>query len=125
MRSQEFITEEGRQSRARLMRRHQQSTTGLNTFGNSNFNNTYDLNRVMMAVAMTDGNIKPELDKESWAAKYNTAHPFTAIEQEMLEKAFDAAGIPFQDLNAGDVKSKELDSTNKQSPLKPFKGYKK
>jgi len=125
MRAKDFIQENNKQTRRKIMRRHQQSTTGLNTFGRSNFDNTYDLNRVMMAVAMTDGTNKPEIDKESWAAKYNTAHPYTAIEQEMLELAYDAAGIPFQDLNKGDVKSQELDSTNKASPIKPFKGYKK
>lgn len=125
MRAKEFIKEDGPKGRARTMKRYQQSTTGLNTFGRSNFDNTYDLNRVMMAVAMTDGQIKPNLDKETWAAKYNTAHPYTAIEQEMLELAYDAAGIPFQDLNAGDVKSKEQEDTQNKSPIKPFKGYKK
>lgn len=125
MRAKEFIKESDSKTRAKTMKRYQQSSTGLNTFGRSNYDNTYDLNRVMMAVAMTDGKSKPDLDKESWAAKYNTAHPYTYVEQEMLELAYDAAGIPFEDLNAGDVKSKELEDTQKQSPLKPFKGYKK
>ena len=125
MRAKEFIKENRSKARAKTMKRYQQSSTGLNTFGRSNFDNTYDLNRVMMAVAMTDGKKKPDLDRETWAAKYNTAHPYTALEQEMLELAYDAAGIPFQDLNAGDVKSKELEDTQKQSPIKPFKGYKK
>lgn len=125
MRAKEFIKESDSKTRAKTMKRYQQSSTGLNTFGRSNYDNTYDLNRVMMAVAMTDGKSKPDLDKESWAAKYNTAHPYTYVEQEMLELAYDAAGIPFEDLNAGDVKSKELEDTQKQSPIKPFKGYKK
>jgi hypothetical protein len=43
----------------------------------------------------------------------------------MLKIAYKAAGIPFQDLNKGDLASKELDSTQEQSPIKPFKGYKK
>jgi hypothetical protein len=125
MRAKEFIKESDSKTRAKTMKRYQQSSTGLNTFGRSNYDNTYDLNRVMMAVAMTDGKVKPDLDKESWAAKYNTAHPYTYVEQEMLELAYDAAGIPFEDLNAGDVRSKEVSDTQKQSPIKPFKGYKK
>jgi hypothetical protein len=125
MRAKEFIKEGGAQARAKIMKRHQQATTGLNIFASTNFDRTYDLNRVMMAVAATDGKIKPDIDKESWAGKNNTAHPYTAIEQEMLERAFEAAGIPFIDLNAGDIKSREVDSTNITSPIKPFKGYKK
>lgn len=125
MRAKEFIAEDGAQSRAKMMKRHQQSTTGLNLFATTNYDRTYDLNRVMMAVAATDGKMKPDLDKESWAGKNNTAHPYTEVEQNMLEIAFAAAGIPFQDLNKGDLESKEPESTNIKSPIKPFKGYKK
>lgn len=125
MRAKEFIKEDGARSRAKIMKRHQQATRGLNLFATTNYDRTYDLNRVMMAVAATDGKIKPDLDKESWAGKNNTAHPYTEAEQNMLEVAFAAAGIPFQDLNKGDLESKEPESTNTQSPLKPFKGYKK
>jgi hypothetical protein len=125
MRANEFITERKKLKSGKIAKRHQQSTVGLDVFATSNFDRIYDLNRVMMAVAMTDGTNTPELNKESWAGKNNTAHPYTWVEQEMLEKAFKAAGIPHLDLNKGDMESKELDSTNKESPLKPFKGYKK
>jgi hypothetical protein len=43
----------------------------------------------------------------------------------MLKIAYKAAGIPFKDLNKGDLDSEELNSTQVQSPMKPFKGYKK
>jgi hypothetical protein len=43
----------------------------------------------------------------------------------MLKQAYKAAGIKYKDLNSGDDESKELDSTNIKSPIKPFKGYKK
>jgi len=125
MRAKEFIKEDSSKTRTKVMKRHQQSTIGLNLFASSNYDRTYDLNRVMMAVAATDGKIKPDLDKESWVGKNNTAHPYTEAEQNMLEIAYAAAGIPFQDLNKGDLKSKEMDLVNKQSPIKPFKGYKK
>ena len=122
MRAHEFITESGK---GKVSNRQQQSTVGLNVFAISQYDRTYDLNRVMMAVASTDGTTIPDLSSESWAGKNNTAHPYTEVEQDMLKIAYKAAGIPFKDLNKGDLDSEELDSTQDQSPLKPFKGYKK
>lgn len=123
MRASEFISEAAN-SATKIKKRHQQSTKGLNLFATSNYDRTYDLNRVMMAVASTDGELLPVIDKESWVGKNNTAHPYTYVEQQMLEKAYQAAGIPFLDLNEGDMESKELEGTNTQSPIKPFKGFK-
>ena len=122
MRAHEFITEGGK---GKVSSRQQQSTVGLNVFAVSQYDRTYDLNRVMMAVASTDGKTIPDLSSESWVGKNNTAHPYTDVEQDMLKLAYKAAGIPFKDLNKGDLESKELDSTQEQSPIKPFKGYKK
>lgn len=122
MRAKEFIKEE---KMGKLSKRQQQSTRGLHVFANSNFDRTYDLNRVMMAVATTDGTFLPDMDRESWAGKFNTAHAYTDIEAEMLKQAYKAAGVEFKDLNNGDHDSKELNSTHVQSPIKPFKGYKK
>jgi len=122
MRAHEFITESGK---GKVSDRQQQSTVGLNIFATTQYDRTYDLNRVMMAVASTDGTTVPDLNRESWVCKNNTAHPYTEVEQDMLKIAYKAAGIPFQDLNKGDLDSEELDSTQDQSPIKPFKGYKK
>lgn len=126
MRAYEFITEQDNGTTAgKLSKRQQQSTVGLNVFAISQYDRTYDLNRVMMAVAATDGEIEPNIDQESWVGKQNTAHPYTEVEQKMLKKAFKAAGVPFKDLNKGDLVSRELDSTHSKSPMNPFKGYKK
>jgi hypothetical protein len=122
MRAHEFITES---DKGKVSARQQQSTVGLNIFATTQYDRTYDLNRVMMAVASTDGTSIPDLNRESWVGKNNTAHPYTEVEQDMLKIAYKAAGIPFQDLNKGDLDSEELDSTQDQSPIKPFKGYKK
>jgi hypothetical protein len=122
MRAHEFITES---DKGKVSARQQQSTVGLNIFATTQYDRTYDLNRVMMAVASTDGVTVPDLNRESWVGKNNTAHPYTQVEQDMLKIAYKAAGIPFQDLNKGDLDSEELDSTQDQSPIKPFKGYKK
>ena len=122
MRAHEFITEG---DKGKVSARQQQATVGLNIFAATQYDRTYDLNRVMMAVASTDGISIPDLNRESWVGKNNTAHPYTDVEQDMLKIAYKAAGIPFKDLNKGDLDSEELDSTQDQSPIKPFKGYKK
>lgn len=122
MRAKEFVNEA---KQGKISKRHQQSTRGLNVFADSTYDRTYDLNRVMMAVAATDGTFVPDVDAESWAGKFNTAHAYTEVEQEMLKKAYQAAGIRYKDLNKGNLDSKELDSAHTKSPIKPFKGYKK
>ena len=76
-----------------------------------------------MATASTDGNFVPDIDHESWVGRYNVAMPYTEVEQRKLEKAFQAVGSDYKDLNHGDLKSKELESTNKTSPVRGFKGY--
>lgn len=119
MRAREFVSEQ----RNKPTKRQSYASVGMVTFTDTNYDRTYDLNRVMMAVAMSDGKTVPKLEGESWAAKQNTAHAYTEVEQKMLEKAFQAAGIPFNDLNKGDLQSHELDSTYTVSPIKAFKGY--
>jgi hypothetical protein len=122
VRAKEFINEN---KAGKLSKRQQESTRGLHVFADTNYDRVYDLNRVMMAAACTDGTFAPEIDQESWAGKYNTAHAYTKEEENKLKQAYKAAGIHFKDLNKGDIKSKELDSANTQSPVKPFKGYKR
>ena len=123
MRAQEFLIEK---HVGKIGRRKSQSTVGLNKFRDADLaDRFYELNRVMMAVASTDGTFVPDIDGESWAGKFNTAHAYTETESDMLKQAYKAAGIKYKDLNSGDDESKELDSTNIKSPIKPFKGYKK
>lgn len=127
MRAKEFITEyyNGEVARSgKLRKRHQQPTKGLHIFTDTNYDRIYMLNRVMMAVASADGIEKPVVDGESWIGKRNTAHPYTDVEHRMLKHAYDAVGVPHNDLNDGDLESKELNDTNTVSPIKPFKGFK-
>jgi hypothetical protein len=121
MRAHEFLIEK---QVGKIGQRRSQSTVGLNKFRDKDLaDRVYELNRVMMAAASTDGTFVPDMDHESWAGRYNVAMPYTEVEQDMLEKAFQAVGSDFEDLNHGDLKSKELDSTNKRSPVTGFKGY--
>jgi hypothetical protein len=97
---------------------------GLNKFRDPNYGDrVYELNRVMMAVASTDGTFVPDIDQESWAGRHNIATPYTREEQEKLEKAFKAIGSEYKDLNQGDYYSQEVDAVNKTSPVQGFKGY--
>ena len=121
MRASEFLIEK---HVGKIGQRRSQSTVGLNKFRDADLaDRFYELNRVMMAAASTDGTFVPDTDHESWAGRYNVAMPYTDVEQRMLEKAFQAVGSEYKDLNHGDLKSKELDSTNKRSPVTGFKGY--
>ena len=124
MRASEFIFEN---SKGNISKRQQQSTRGLNIFSKKidSYDRIYDLNRLMMAVASSDGVNPIEMNAESWVGKHNTAHPYTKEEQDMLKLAYKAAGLEYKDLNNNDLKSKELDSTYKTSPVIGFKGFKK
>jgi hypothetical protein len=121
MRAQEFIAERD----GKIGTRRQAATKGLTIFGDAErANSDYTLNRVMMAVAMADGSGDViDMDEKSWIGKKRGAYPYTEIEHEMLKQAFRAAGAEYKDLNAGDMDSEEVPSTNVQSPVKAFKGY--
>jgi hypothetical protein len=120
MRAHEFISE----SRGKITKRQQNSTVGLNLFFDpTRTDSTYTLNRVMMAVASTDGTFVPDLNGESWIGKDRSAHPYTEEEQQMLIKGYKAAGAEYKDLNKGDLRSQENPAVNIASPVKGFKGY--
>lgn len=123
MRANEFINEA---KEGKVTKRQNQSSRGLNKFRDQSAQDRiYELNRVMMATAMADGTTPLDIDAESWSGRYNTAHAYTDVEQKMLNQAFKAIGAKHQDLNHGDMRSKELDSTYTQSPVIAFKGFKK
>ena len=124
MRAKEFINEA--RKIAKPSKRQSQSSVGMEKFRDQGgFDRTYELNRVMMAVAGSNGTSPLDIDAESWSGRYNTAHPYTEIELKMLKQAFNAVGSDYSDLNHGDLRSKELDSTYTKSPVTGFKGFKK
>jgi hypothetical protein len=112
-------------SPAKIAKRLQQSTVGLNLFRDAEFaDRIYELNRVMMAAAMADGSDNMiDMDEKSWIGKRRGAYPYTPEEDKMLKQAFRAAGATYTDLNQGDMNSQELESTNKASPVRAFQGY--
>lgn len=122
MRAIEFLVEK---QEGKLSKRIQQATVGLHRFRDpGGYDRAYELNRVMMAAACADGTDTPiDMDQASWVGKYNTASPYTEEEHKMLKQAFRAVGSETHDLNHGDLRSQEVESTNKLSPIKGFKGY--
>jgi len=121
MRAREFVTED---AVGTISKRNQNATVGLNKFRDNQYaDRVYELNRIMMAVAQTDGIIDPVVDGESWSGRNNVAAPYTKVEQDMLNKAFKAVGSHHEDLNHGDMESKEHPAVNTTSPVKGFKGY--
>ena len=120
MRASEFIAEG--QKVGRLSKTKSFATVGLHKFSNVADRN-YVLNRVMMAVASTDGVTPPDIDGESWAGRNDIAAPYTSVEADMLKLAYKAVGTDFHDLNKGDLRSQEIPSTSTLSPVRAFKGY--
>jgi hypothetical protein len=121
MRALEFIAENGA---GKISKRNQNATIGLHKFRDKNLaDRVYELNRIMMATAATDGTFVPEIDNESWAGRYDVAAPYTKEEHNMLLMAYKAAGSNFKDLNKGDLQSQEHPGVNVTSPVTAFRGY--
>ena len=126
MRASEFISAKITETAdVKISRRLRAATRGLNIFSKKmdTYDRLYDLNRLMMAVASSDGVSPIEIDAESWVGKHNTTHPYTKEEQAMLKLAYKAAGLEYKDLNNGDLDSEEMPEVNKISPVKSFRGY--
>jgi hypothetical protein len=79
-----------------------------------------------MATAMADGKSKKpvKMDAASWIEKYNTAHPYTEEEHNMLHQAMNTVPtdhkqvLPFS-------RSAEPDDTHKVSPTSNWNSPKK
>lgn len=86
------------------------------------YDRIYHLNRIMMAAGMSDGTTKSiDMDPSSWVEKFNSGHPFTEEEYNMLVaamKVIPTDGTIIQKWS----KSKELPNVNNVSPTaKPKK----
>lgn len=106
---------------SKLSKREQEATVGLHTYKDGptlgNFGSDYGHYRLMMALACSDGKTPPDMDSLSWIGKKKTAHPYTEIEAEMLKQGYKIVGLEYDDLNHGDIESKEISSINKISPV--------
>lgn len=90
------------------------------------YDRTYWLNRFGMAVAMADGKSRKAVNSpsSSWNEKYNTLHPYTEEEVNMVHQAM--ATVPNEGKSMiSDHHSTEMPDTHKTSPVKGFRGYKR
>lgn len=119
MRAREFITEV---TEKKITNRQGQSAAGINVYSDGErWDGTYVSYRLGLAVAGTDGKIEPDMSAKSWIGKYKSTHPYTQEEQDMLKKAYKVVGAKYKDLTHGDIKSRELDTTNTTSPVAKIK----
>jgi hypothetical protein len=103
---------------AKITKHDSQSSRGISTYSDAEkANSDYVAFKLGQAMASTDGKIVPEIDAKSWYGKKKTVHPYTEVENEMFKKAAKAVGAKYDDVNHGDMKSKEMDSTNTISPV--------
>ena len=123
MRASEFITE----GRGKMHHNYVQASAGVHrTRDFGGYDRIYHANRLGMAMACADGkSTKPmDVDSASWVEKYNTVHPYTKEEENMLKSAMKT--VPTDHYNeVSDRRSLEPADTNKVSPHKAFKGYKR
>ena len=123
MRAREFI----RESTADLHKDHEGPMPGAYNFRDNGVDRTYHLNRIMMAAAMADGKSTGPIkgaNSSSWNEKYNTAHPYTKEEHNMLKAAFNTVPSNIHHM-VSDHRSIEPENTHKVSPVKGFAGYKR
>ena len=82
------------------------------------YDRTYHMNRMMMAMAKADGKSTKAVDspKDTWFEKYNTIHPYTKEEDNMVKAALKT--IPSDSKIAStDSKSHESKDIHNVSPV--------
>ena len=123
MRAHEFITEgEGKMHKSHAAA----SGAVMKVRDIGGYDRIYHMNRLWMAMAMADGKSQDavDMDNASFVEKYNTVHPYTEEEYNMLISA--TKTIPTDSKEVVPYsKSKEPEDTNTKSLVVPFTGYKK
>jgi hypothetical protein len=124
MRAHEFINEGKKGS---VPKRHSNAQPGGYKFKDDGTDRTYHLNQIMKAVAMADGSSTKALkmDDESFAGKNNVAYPYSDLEHNMMQQAFNTVSPTQAKQMIKGRDSSELDSVNKTSPIKPRRDYRK
>lgn len=80
------------------------------------YDRVYHMNRLMMAMAKADGKSTKAVDspKETWFEKYNTIHPYSDAEHNMVQSAMKTVPTDGKVVSKG--KSHEPNDVNKSSP---------
>ena len=92
--------------------------TGEWQFRDTGVDRVYNLNRIMMASAMHDGqgNHSVDMDEASWVEKNNVARPYTEAEHNMMKGAFKTVKSEYKH-SSSDHKSREQDDVHTVSPV--------
>ena len=127
MRAREFISEE---KEGKIHSDHKSvMLTTRRIRDKGGYDRINHLNRMGMALAMHDGKTteaihKDKMDPNSWIEKYNTAHPYTKEEDNMIVGAMKTMGADHNHI-VSDHRSLEPEHVHKVSPVTGFKGYKR
>ncbi len=116
MRAHEFINEGKKGS---VPKRHNAAQPGAYKFTDNGTDRTYHLTQIMKAVAMADGSSTKamKMDDESFAGKHNLAYPYSELEHNMMQQAFNTVSPTQAKEMIKGKESKELDFVNKSSPI--------
>lgn len=81
------------------------------------YDRVYHMNRIMMAMAKADGKSTKAVDSpaETWFEKYNTMHPYTDAEANMVQAAMNTVPTDGK-MVSHDNKSREPDDVHRVSP---------
>lgn len=125
MRADEFINES--KPNGKVPKRAEQASKSVHkTRDVGGYDRVYHLNRMGMAMAMADGKSTKavDMDSGSWVEKYNTIHPYSKEEDNMVKQAMKTVPTDHEH-TISDRRSLEMDDTQKTSPIQGFKGFKK
>lgn len=87
------------------------------------YDRVYHQNRVMMAMAMADGKSTKAVDSasESWNEKFNTHHPYTKEEDNMIKAAFATVPTDSQQISKFGKSAEPADVNKVSTVAKPKK----
>jgi hypothetical protein len=107
----------GEAKQGKLTSGQHRATRGLHLYSDGeHVSSDYTQYRLSLALACADGKNPVEMDSKSWIGKKKSAHPYSKIEHNMLKDAYKAVGASHEDLNHGDLDSREDDDVHKVSP---------
>lgn len=122
MRATEFIFERKTPIKKRQAAVQQGVLKGRDVGG---YDRTYHANRIAMAMAQADGKSEKPLDspEASWNEKYNTYHPYTQEEWNMVKSAMGTVPTDSEEVLPW-TKSTEPKDTHKSSPVSNWRDKK-
>lgn len=117
VKAKEFIIE----SEPKLSKIHPRDANGFNNAAIFRDQTAADrfhaMYRIGLAAGMADGKSTKavDVDPATWHSKYNVSFPYTELEDNMMQAAFNTVPTDYRYVKKG--KSKEADDTHKVSPI--------